>query len=149
GCVAIERLKTVGRVAVAGCVAKKRLKTVGRVVAAGCVVQQRKNTVGRVLLAGFVAIERSVTNGRVLVAAEGARATHVAIERIKTNGRVALAVRKALEGSMPLSCVTVGVASVRRRRRQLCLSRSPRRKQGQRERKEHDKKTTPQRGAVN
>ena len=58
GCVAKERINTVGRVVAAGGVAKERIRTVGRVGAAGCVAKERLKTGGRVVAAGCVAKER-------------------------------------------------------------------------------------------
>src|SRR6266513_1787981 len=58
GCVVFERFNTVGRVEAALCVARERLKTVGRVVAALCVAAERVNTVGRVEAALRVVVER-------------------------------------------------------------------------------------------
>src|SRR2546430_8605048 len=97
----MKRIKTAGRVVVAGCVAKERFLTVRRVVGAGCVASKRTRTVGRVVLAGCVAKERFKTDGRVVEALDG----------------------DAKESVVALSGVLVGIATVRCRSDRLSRGR--------------------------
>ena len=66
GFVELQGINSGGRVSDAGCVAQERMKTVGRVVV-GIVVLKSTKTVGRVVAAGPVPSERISAGGRVVV----------------------------------------------------------------------------------
>ena len=80
-----ERLKTNGRVVVAGGVSHERTDASGCVVATGSVGVERTGPGGCVVAAGGVPPERFDADGRIL--ATGG----VSIERLKTGGRVVVA----------------------------------------------------------
>src|SRR5262249_46501677 len=77
-----ERLKTLGRVVVAGAVAAERGCTGSRVLATDCVMKRRGGT------SGCVGASRSVVNERRLTGRRVAAADCVSKERRSTGGRV-------------------------------------------------------------
>jgi hypothetical protein len=113
---ALERIKTGGRVGVAACVLSERTITISCVIDAGCVALQRNTAVGRVVVPSCVAEERMGTGGRVVNAGGVLRlssraalaAVFVGDKRVRTNVMLALPV-VLLHASAPVAVLSTPV----------------------------------------
>src|SRR5439155_22445655 len=105
----------------------------GGVAVANCIIPWRCPACRGVTDTGRIGRERLRPSGRVGLPGR------VAKERIETSGRVVEAGCHAVEGPSSFGCVVVGQASVR------CCGSVQRSKGAERERKQKDRKTTPER----